>query len=335
VLVTDTNSVRFTNAAFITIKSTMFDTGSTYAVTNGILGISNGINYTADWNAWSNGGFTNWLTLTNTFYDQRQGAYQHVVQIDVGKLGQWIGNSSGVTTNVLLTGKWNSTTPFNGVIYIQDLRNTSGTNGAWQNCVRLVNGQNITNGLYGGLTVATQNPLYIMGLYNSPGSSNVASTNTIGCRPCSVVCDALTILSPAWQTGNYDSPTLSGPGVSYSSRPSSASDTVNTAIITGNVPTTDTTASGFSGGVHNLPRLLESWSPGNLWLNTSVVCLYTSAQATKQFQPPGNYYEPPTRHFSFDQNFLNISTLPPGTPTQSFVQRLDRLTPNPTADPSQ
>jgi hypothetical protein len=333
VLVTDSNSVRTTNAVFITIKSTMFDTGNTYAVTNGVLGVTNGINYTAEWANWVAAGFTNWLSLTNTFYDLRQNTYQHVVQIDVGKLGQWIGASNGIPTNTLLTGKWNNTTPFNGIIYIQDLRTTNAT---WQNCVRLVNGQNITNGLYQtGLTVATQNPLYIIGLYNCPFSTNVGSTNTIGCRPCSVVCDALTILSPAWQSGGYDAPAKSGPGTGNTRNASNTGDTVNTAIIAGNVPTTDTTSTGFSGGVHNLPRLLENWAGDNLWLNTSMICLYTSAQATAQFQLPGNYYAAPTRHFSFDQNFLNPLALPPGATFTTFVVRLDRLNPSPTADPSQ
>lgn len=335
VLVTNTNAVLYTNAVFITIKSSMYDPGNTYAVTNGVSGITNGINYGLQSANWANDGFTNWLSLTNTFYDQRQAAYQHVVQVDVGKLGLWIGQSNGIVTNALLTGKWNLTTPFNGIIYIQDNRTT---NAQWQNCVRLVNAQNITNGLYQtGLTVATQNPLYIMGLYNCPGANNVASTNTIGTRPCSVICDALTILSPNWQTGGlgtgYDSTNYSA-GF-FGSRPSSASDTVNTAIIAGNVQTTDTSATGYSGGVQNLPRLLEDWSSSALWLNTSMICLYTSAQATAQFKLPGNSYDPPTRHFSFDLNFLNVNSLPPGTPVQALVQRLDRLTPSFTNNPAQ
>jgi hypothetical protein len=333
-LVTDTNGVLATNSVTVYVKNSMYDTNPlVFAVTNGVMsGINNGVDNGQAWQNWVAEGFTNWLSLTNTFYDQRQGAYQHVVQIDVGNLGQWIGTSTACT-NVFLTGKWNATTPFNGIIYIQDLRTT---NAQWQNCVRLVNGQNITNGLYAsGLSVATQNPLYIMGLYNCPGTNNVSSTNTSGCRLCSVICDALTILSPNWQTAGYDSPTLSGPGISYAERSASANDTVNTAIIAGNVQTTSTTATGFSGGVHNLPRLLEDWSGDNLWLNTSIVCLYTSEQATVQFQAPGNYYEPPTRHFSFDQNFLNVNNLPPGTPMQPFVLRLDRLTPSPAANPSQ
>ncbi len=318
VLVTGTNAVMYTNAVFVTIKSTMYDTGNTYAVTNGVTGLTNGINFSQEFAVWATDGFTNWLSLSNSFYDQRQSAYQHVVQIDVGKLGSWIGNSGG-TTNSLLTGKWNATTPFNGIIYVQDNRTTNAT---WQNCVRLVNGQNISNGLYTyGLTVATQNPLYILGLYNCPGSTNVSATNTIGCRPCSVICDALTILSPAWQTGGYDNYSVSTG--SYTSRPASANDTVNTAIMTGNVLTTDTTATGFSGGVHNLTRLLEDWGSSDLWLNSSIICLYTSAQATAQFQMPLHYYAAPTRHFSFDLNYQTSTGLPPGTPLIDRMIRAD------------
>ena len=312
VLVTNTAWVMTTNAVFVTVKNSMYD-GSPlqFAVTNGILGTNtnSGINFTAEWAAWTNAGFNSWLNLTNTFYDQRQSANQHVVQIDVGKLGSWIGTG---TTNTYLTGKWNGITPFNGIVYVQDLRNTTG-GGTWQNSVRLVDGKTITNGLYAsGLTLATQNPVYIMGNYNCPTSTNVNSTNTIGCRPCSVICDALTILSPNWTNtgvGNYDSISSS----SFSSRPA-AQDTVNCAMITGNVLTTDTTASGFSGGVHNLTRLLEDWTGQNLWLNTSIICLYTSTQATAQFQMPGAYYDPPTRKFSFDLNFTSSTGLPPGTP---------------------
>jgi hypothetical protein len=311
--VTNTTSVMTTNGVLVLIKNSMYDISPTpFMVTNGITtGTSNGINYAVAWSNWVAYGFTNWLSLSNTFYDQRQSANQHVVQIDVGKLGTWIGTNGGCT-NIYLNGKWTTTTPFNGIIYIQD--NRTATNG-WQNCVRLVDGQNVTNGLYvSGLTVATQNPVYILGLYNCPGAANVAATNTVGCRPCSVICDALTILSPNWATFNYD--LISGgpnfPG-SFTSR-NAADDTVNTAIITGNVLTTDTTAMGFSGGVHNLTRFLENWSGHNMWLNTSIICLYTSVQANVQFQMPGAYYNPPTRKYSFDLNYTTSTGLPPGTP---------------------
>ena len=319
--VTNFTSVETTNCVTVLIKNTMYDSSPLlYAVTNGVIsGTTNGVNNGQAWTNWAKlEGFTNWISFNNTFYDQRQSANQHVVQIDVGKLGTWIGTNTNSCTNAYLSGKWNSTTPFNGIIYVQDLRTT---NSSWQNCVRLMNGQNVTNGLYTtGLTLATQNAAYIMGLYNCPGSSNVSATNTIGCRPCSVISDALTILSPNWQLLNYDGISSGG----FASRPASANDTVNAAIITGNVLTTDTTASGFSGGVHNLTRLLEDWSGGcNLYLNTSIICLYTSVQAPVQFQMPGAYYEPPTRHFSFDLNYATSTGLPPGTPQINRMIRAD------------
>ncbi|HXD01662.1 MAG TPA: hypothetical protein VN048_20165, partial [Verrucomicrobiae bacterium] len=332
-LITNSISALTTNAVTVYVNNSMFDSSPLiFAVTNGLTGgTNNGIDDGAAWANWSEVGFTNWLSFTNEFFDQRQQSSNHVVQIDVGKLGVWIGTSIDGCTNAYLTSKWNRTTPFNGIVYIQDLRITN-TN--WMNCVRLVDGKNITNGLYQtGLTLATQNPLYIMGNYNCPTLTNVLSTNTIGCRPCSVICDALTILSPDWTNqgiNNYDAISMN----SFTTRPA-ADDTVNTAIIAGNVPTTDTTATGFSGGVHNLPRMLEDWTGNNLWLNTSIICLYPSVQASQQFQLPGNYYDPPTRHISFDLNFLNPATLPPGTPMQTFVERLDRLTPSPSANPSQ
>lgn len=313
-LITNANSVMTTNAVFVTVKNSMYDsTPLTWAVTNGVLGTNNGINFTAQWAAWTNAGFTNWMNMTNLFVDQRQGSSNHVVQIDVGNLANWIGTTTNGCNNTNLTSKWNSTTPFNGIIYVQDLRNISNPTNTWMNCVRLVDGKNITNGLYySGLTLATQNPLYIMGNYNCPTSTNVATTNTTGCRPCSVICDALTILSPNWtNTGvnNYDDISMN----LYTTR-GAVDDTVNTAIITGNVLTTDTSSTGFSGGVHNLTRLLEDWSGDNLYLNTSIICLYTSVQATAQFQTPGNYYRPPTRKFSFDLNYTTSTGLPPGTP---------------------
>jgi hypothetical protein len=121
--------------------------------------------------------------------------------------------------------------------------------------------------------------------------------------------DALTILSSAWNDGNSFTISQTGPTAS-------STTTVNAGILTGIVPSIGNTPTTFSGGVHNLPRLLEDWSSSHLWLNTSLVNLYSSTKATNQFVTPGSgsYYVPPTRHFSFNQNFANPNYLPPGTP---------------------
>lgn len=297
-----TNVYTNNNAMSITIKSSMYDPSP--------LVLSNGPLYSPRWTNWGRynidtnlafgTSFTNaWLSTSNIFFDQREGRSNHTAQIDMGKLGAWIGNIGG-TTNTNCTPYWNAATPFNGVVYVNDMRYT---NNNWMGCVRLTNGVNITNGLYAtGVTVATPNPLYMWGNYNCPAYQQ--STNTSVARPCSVACDALTMLSPNW----VDSSSSTALAVT------AANQTANIAIIAGNVPSTDSSVTGFSGGVHNLPRLLEDWSSATLWLNTSMINLYNSVQAAKQFQKPGIYYKPPTRNFIFDLNFTTSTGLPPGTP---------------------
>ena len=314
-----TNSATSSNySVLISIKNSMYDSAPTniYLGTNVSLGTN--IN-------WATTGISNWLSTNVTFYDQREGRTNHVTQIDIGALGTWIGltNTTGAATNVWCSAKWSGGLHFNGIIYVQDCRTT---NPSYMNCVRVINGQFITNGFYTyGLTLATQNPLYVEGLYNCPTSTNIGHTNTTGwVRPCSFICDAITILSPNWQSANYDARSAS----SFTSRPA-LSDTVNAAMIAGNVLSTGPGATQFSGGVHNLTRLLEDWSGSTLTLNTSIINLYNSVQAAQQFQMPGAYYDPPTRQFSFDLNYTTASGLPPGTPVVDRMIRADWCNPPP------
>src|SRR5207245_11230834 len=123
--------------------------------------------------------------------------------------------------------------------------------------------------------------------------------------PASLVSDALTILSPNWQ----DSNSSGSVGIR-----GAENTTVNAAILTGIVYSTDATSNHFSGGVMNVPRLLEDWTGTTLTLNTSIVNLFDSARATNWFRNPGIYYYAPTRAFSFDRNFTNWTKLPPATP---------------------
>ena len=60
---------------------------------------------------------------------------------------------------------------------------------------------------------------------------------------------------------------------------------------------------------------VSNWSAATLWLNTSIISLYNSQKATTQFQNPGVYYNPPTRKFTYDINFMDPAKQPPGIPT--------------------
>ena len=133
--------------------------------------------------------------------------------------------------------------------------------------VRLVNGSIIPmNGPTTqptGLTVATPNPLYVQGDYNiGPGGSTTpGTTDTSRTYPASLVSDALTLLSGNWQDSQSQLAITDG------SKSKARDMIVNAAILTGTVYSTDATSNHFSGGVMNLPRLLEDWTGVTLTLN--------------------------------------------------------------------
>jgi hypothetical protein len=245
------------------------------------------------------------LSLTTTFTDLREAATDmFVTQIDVGAYATWL------ATNVV------AQTKFSGgaapILYVADQRNI-GTNKLA--VVRLTRATKLpyNNGL--GFTVATQNPLYVWGNYNTTINSNiyaatVGSTTNGAAVPAALIADAITILSPNWSDALSASV--------FASRTAS-SMTVNAAMLCGNVPSTGVTSTTFSGGVHNLTRFLENWAGATLTYNTSLVCLFSSQMATNQWRAqhnsnPSGYYDPPTRLWGFDQNFSNPNKLPPGTP---------------------
>jgi hypothetical protein len=252
------------------------------------------------------------ISVTNSFIDQRElSKTVRLTQIDVGMYSQWLANNPAVLATFL--GE-----PFSpNVLYVADNR-TSATNTDLF-AVRLVNGAILpTNGPAGaptGWTVATPNPLYVWGNYNigPGGSTSPGNTDTSKTYPASLVSDALTILSPNWQDSQSSLVITDG------SKSKAINTTVNAAILTGIVYSTDGTSNHFSGGAMNMPRLLEDWTGLTLTLNTSLVNLFDSARATNWFRNPGAYYYAPTRAFSFDRNFTNWTKLPPATPTLLVV----------------
>lgn len=268
-------------------------------------------------------GLGNFLTLSNRFTDKRE--YQtnmYVAQIDVGGYAAWL------STNNYVTSKFSSSI-YPCILYVADQRN-AGTNKL--SVVRLVNAAKLPNNGGRGFSVATPNPLYIRGNYNVTGDgvhfsyAPNSTTNSGSDVPAALFCDAITILSAAFSDATS----------SNTIGTASVSNTVNAAIITGNVPSTGSTATTFSGGVHNLMRMQENWGSSTLVLNTSIVVLYASQMATNQFRNPTGwsgvinpYYSPPTRQWGFDPNFYNPALQPPGVPTALVPIRFNWTVPPP------
>jgi hypothetical protein len=253
--------------------------------------------------------------VTNaTFYDYRESKTVNAIQINVQALNIWLTNSSargGLTYDT--ENNFGGTTKGHHIWSIYAIN--SFMSGTVMPGVRLVKGYVLPPS---GLTVATPDPLYVMGDYNI--QTNYASTNQSRAvpvatytLPAALMCDAITVLSTNYQDiGTYTSGTVVGSRTPITEHPGDGVQTVNAAILTGIVQSTN----GFySGGVENIIRLLENWPASDSVLNTgSQVGMFSSVYATNHWQAPGVYYGAPGLDSGFDQNFLIYNLLPPLTP---------------------
>lgn len=272
------------------------------------------------------------LDLDNLFYDRRETKTNIVTDIDVGRLGTWAATNSRVQSKLSAASSVYPT-----ILYVADTRRPTTTQPGQMNVVRLKNGAVIPSNGSHGFTVATMNPVYVMGNYNiqqtSGGSSSAGTTNTAYTYPAAIMSDSFTILSSNWSDA-YSTTTFSSTDNNYDA---SYDTTINAAIVTGSMPSTGTSATTFSGGVHNLPRLLQDWNSRHIWLNTSILRLWDSTIATNQFRNPSGftptpsnpYYRPPTRHYNYDLNFLNPAKVPPGIPNAMMPIRFGYTIPAP------
>jgi hypothetical protein len=217
-----------------------------------------------------------------TIYDRREGKNVDLTTLDLSTAKSTLNAVSG----------------FNGILYIDDASATGYTD---PKGIRLVNGSTLPTD---GLTVASQNPVYIQGDYNTSGT-RVSSA---------VFADGVTILSNNWSDSNSNG--------TLSSRQAS-NTTVNTAIVGGFLPsgwTNPVTGAqyGYSGGLNNFPRFLEDWKNKTFTYVGSMIELFTSQIATGEWDT-GSIYVPPIRVWSFDSNF--VDNPPPGSLTAVTLAR--------------
>lgn len=256
--------------------------------------------------------FTAALTKNESIKDNREAATMRVATLDMEKIYKALTPvASGGTGELVNTG-------FNGVIYISD---TSGS-ATVKRGIRLKNGAKMPTG---GLTVASDNPVYIQGDYNTGRTKNSSGTVTAETpsntanngtgspvvagytkQPCAVLGDAVMILSNSWSDAasfNDLSTRIASP------------TTVNTAIVSGIVPSglVGSGANSYSGGAENFTRFLEKWGSGTTFTyNGSMVQLFLSKQNTG-YWGSANVYDPPKRQWAFDTLFY--TNPPPGTLT--------------------
>ncbi|MEL7085062.1 MAG: hypothetical protein AAGM36_11245 [Cyanobacteria bacterium J06597_1] len=221
--------------------------------------------------------------------------------------------------------------------------------------VRLINGSTLqgTSALADtvqGLTVVTDQAVYIQGNYNNPA----AASDWV---PASVISDSMNILSNAWSDdmndgdGHNDTSGLACTGSDNASCPwqerLATNTTINAAFLSGTSSTGGseggTGAAPYNGGMHNFPRLHEVWTgntsfplppatPGPAGVNQTLSILgsFVSLQQPDHVDgawlqgsssDPMWYYQQPVRNWSFETRFRDPNTLPPMTPQFNFLRQ--------------
>ena len=198
-----------------------------------------------------------------------------------------------------------------------------------------------------GFTVGSEEPVYVLGDYNT-GSADPfwPSENTLTTphSAASVIADSVTLLSnpPSNNTkqngtavanvGWSDFESFFFPGCSSSCnsvprQPNSVNNRPGNdtyyrlAIAAGKSipfpkPTWGSADMGTDGGMHNFLRYLENRGAGSATVNYagSMISMYYSQYNTGIFKCCSQVYGAPKRNYFFDTLFLNPANLPPGTP---------------------
>jgi hypothetical protein len=212
----------------------------------------------------------------------------------------------------------------------------------FRRALKLVRGTSISlgtcpDGVACGLTIVSENPVYVQDDFNAAAGGDVNTTPTQAHVATSIIADAVTLLSDNWNDVNsFIFPYYSGSCPNATGPPqgggwgtcgrNAATTNYRFAVVAGKgiyfpqPSTCGTTACyddfGTDGGVHNFLRYLENWGGQTLYYRGSVVSFYYSRQATGVYKDGLNntVYSPPSRGYQFDSDFLTPSLLPPRTP---------------------
>jgi hypothetical protein len=196
----------------------------------------------------------------------------------------------------------------------------------------------------GGFTVASENPLYIWGDYNSnaadasgwAGDTVEFQGDVTGHSADAVIADAVTLLSVDWN----DLYSLGAAAAGYAQvtnkanrRPThdghfrlaiAGGKNMNFLQPTYTTPFPPGQDFGTDGGVHNFLRYLEDWGTNvkTMYYKGSLVSLFYATYGTGIFKCCTDVYGVPTRAFHFDLDFTSPGGLPPGTPMFRDVNAL-------------
>lgn len=275
-------------------------------------------------------------TPTSSFYDPRRQKGVDIVEINLWQLRRSIDSY-----NTDQFSGFEAHQEYNGVIYVE-FPNDDGATVRDDNIVRSIDdvgllitsattipdpnsstawphsGNPLNDVRDSGLTLVTNNAMYIKGHFNADGSSATGS-NTMPDGtgawnpnpPAALGADAIMPLSNNWEFGDSKQ--------SLNNRVATFTE-FNAAMIQGLRPTGKNGSNDISGGNHNFPRFLEKWNSIEFRYRGSMVALFESEIATEGTDTA--FYGPPIRNWGFYNEF-RLGNFPPGTPNMRTFRKID------------
>jgi hypothetical protein len=243
-------------------------------------------------------------THSATLYNHREGGTIDMLDIDVrGLLDCMHGNSLGATLDDATDG---------GLVWYLGVDGASAA-GVNRYGVRVSNAGELSSTdvsapLVRGLTLATEQAMYVQGDYNA--------VNKI---PAAMLADSLNVLSNNWSDAAST--------LSLANR-GATTTTINTAFLAG----TDTTGGaegsggqdlgGYNGGLENFMRLHEDWTGVTLVYRGALASLYEPRHVSGAWVSGAPYYAAPIADWGFDYDLFEDPALtPPLSPRFIYLKQ--------------
>ncbi|WP_420596640.1 PilX N-terminal domain-containing pilus assembly protein [Deinococcus sp.] len=158
-----------------------------------------------------------------------------------------------------------------------------------------------------GLTIVTNQPMYIQGNFNYDPSAPTVK------KPAAILADAINVLSTALDGKS----TL----VTKASYTTATRTDINAAFLSGIDLTTGT---NYNGGLENYIRFHEKWTGIPFNYKGSFVSLGNSFHVDGPQSGPGKTtrYDAPNRNWDYDTAFDDANNLPPLTPRFVYLRQL-------------
>jgi hypothetical protein len=246
------------------------------------------------------------ITTNQAIQDNREGINVRLATLDVGAITTAVNNGTLAVSNNGNSGLvlYIKDTTTNGTTVSSKIGGTGTTVNTTERAIRLKNGATLPST---GLTIVSENPVYIQGDYNTggtpPSDSGTWTNPTVSGytrKNSAVYGDAINILSGAWSDLN---------STQAISQRIATSTTVNTALVSGEVPSG---GGKYSGGGEGFVRFLEDWQKNSQTFTYygSMLELYNSQTATGSYSSSASIFKQPGLHWYYDTNFQ--SGTPPG-----------------------